>query len=248
MILKDKKVDYPENGNIKTFPYIDWISFIIYNIKDSLLPFGIETKVNDVMVYYMRSQANLTSFSKIFRETTLLRNVRELYFERDEGLVQSNNLNIIDEKSNDDEFYGKSETDDEELTYDGAIVGDPLMNDYVGLKIMGLRSNNVFKLLMDFDMGAFYPSTKIICNMDASTLLYKASFDNDEFISGEYSNKSLNQVYEKKDKNGNIKRVDITGEAVNTYMSGNILTFGYNYLNTPSISKIYELVKERLTI
>jgi hypothetical protein len=36
--------------------------------------------------------------------------------------------------------------------------------------------------------------------------------------------------------------VDITGEAVNTYASGNILTFGYNYLNLPTITEIEELM------
>ena len=32
--LKDKKVEYPEETNIATFPFIDWLRFILYNIKE----------------------------------------------------------------------------------------------------------------------------------------------------------------------------------------------------------------------
>ena len=40
----------------------------------------------------------------------------------------------------------------------------------------------MYKNPIDFDMGAFYPSIKIASNMDPGTLLYKASFNNNEFL------------------------------------------------------------------
>ena len=86
------------------------------------------------------------------------------------------------------------------------------------------------------DFGAFYPSIKITDNIDSSTLLYKASFDNSEFITGEYMNRSLNQTYREKDKNGKERELDFTGEAVNTFVGENLLTFGYNYLSLPALS------------
>lgn len=247
--LKDRKVEYPEEANIVRFPYVDWIRFIKYNIKDVLLQYGIERKTKDVMTYYTRSHSNMTPYNKIFRETHLLRNVREMYFEK-AGWVQSNNLNIID--NNDEEiesarkFYG-IEDDEEESSFKGAINAEPGWNDYVGMEIYGHPSNNIHENAMDYDMGAFYPSIKIASNMDPGTLLYKASFINDEFISGEFNNRSLNTKYSEKDKNGNIRKMDITGEAVNTYVSGNILTFAYNYLNLPSISTIVESVVKELS-
>ena len=97
--LKDKKVEYPEAANIVTFAYMDWLRFIIYNIKDVLLQLGIERKVKDVITYYMRSHQNLTPYNKIFKETHLLRNVREMYFNK-EGWVQGNNINIISGTNN----------------------------------------------------------------------------------------------------------------------------------------------------
>lgn len=247
--LKDRKVEYPEDSNITRFPYVDWIKFIKYNIKDVLITLGIERKTKDVMTYYMRSQSNLTPYNKIFRETHLLRNVREMYFEED-GWIQGNNLNIIedDEDETAKRFYGNGndDEDDDESTFKGAIMADPIWNAKVGMPIYGSPSNNIHENAMDYDMGAFYPSIKIASNMDPGTLLYKASFINDEFISGEFQNRSLNTTYMERDKNGNMRKLDITGEAVNTYASGNVLTFGYNYLNLSSISSLAEAVIREL--
>ena len=246
--LKDRKVEYPEASNIKTFPYIDWQLFIIYNIKDVLLQLGIERKTKDVMTYYMRSHQNMTPYNKIFKETHLLRNVRETYFEK-EGWVQSNNINIIDDNVSEEEklFYGLEDDDDEKSSFKGAINAEPTWNDNVGMCLNGIRSNNLFMNPMDFDMGAFYPSIKISSNLDPITLLYKASFDNNEFINGEMNNRSLNTNYIEKDKNGNVRNLDITGEAVNTFISGNILTIGYNYFNIPSIGEILHMVETELS-
>lgn len=245
--LKDRKVEYPEETNIVRFPYVDWIKFIKYNIKDVLLQYGIERKTKDVMTYYMRSQSNLTPYNKIFRETHLLRNVREMYFEKD-GWVQGNNLNIIDEGEDETakRFYGGDDEDEEESTFKGAIMADPTWNANVGMEIYGSPSNNIHENAMDYDMGAFYPSIKIASNMDPGTLLYKAVFINDEFISGEFQNRSLNTTYTERDKYGQMRKLDITGEAVNTYVSGNILTFGYNYLGLPSITSIVSSVLKEL--
>ena len=246
--LKDKKVEYPEESNIITFPYKDWILFWIYNIKDCLLQLGIERKTKDVITYYMRSHQNMTPYNKIFKETHLLRNVRETYFEQ-EGWVQGNNLNIIGDGISEEEkaFYGVEEdSDDEKTSYKGAINAEPKWNDNVGMKINGVRSNNLFMNSMDWDMGAFYPSIKISSNMDPITLLYKASFDNEEFISGEMSNKSLNTNYTEKDKNGNTRKLDLTGEAVNTFVSGNILTMGYNYFGLPNMSTLLNMIEKEM--
>lgn len=242
--LGDKKVEYPENSNIIRFAYVNWMLFIKYNIKDVLLQLGIERKTNDSLAYYMKSQSNLTPYSKIFREIHLLRCVREKYFNKI-GWVQGNNLNVIDndEDSLEKTFYRNDDEDDEESTFKGAINADPLWNARVGMRIMGMRSNTVYKNGIDEDMGAFYPSCKIASNMDGITLLYKAAFNNDDFLSGEFCNRSLNQTYVEKDKNGKTRKLDFTGEAVNTFVSGNILTFGNNYLGLPSITQLYDRVK-----
>lgn len=211
-----------------------------------MLQYGIERKTKDLTTYYMRSHSNLTPYNKIYRETHLIRNVREMYFNKD-GWVQANNINIIDDMKSEEEklFYGEEDDDsDEKSSFKGAINAEPVMNDFVGKEVLGVKTNNIHENAMDYDMGAFYPSIKIASNMDPITLLYKASFNNEEFISGEYLNRSLNQKYEERDKNNNLRKLDITGEAVNTYASKNILTFGYNFLGLPGISEMYdEIIK-----
>ncbi|MCM1215452.1 MAG: hypothetical protein NC548_13145 [Lachnospiraceae bacterium] len=248
--LRDRKVEYPEEANIVRFPYMDWPRFVKYNIKDVLIQLGIERKTNDLMTYYMKSHANLTPYNKIFKETHLLRNVREMYFEKD-GWVQGNNVNIIDYRNPEqaDGFYGSDDEEDgqsSKTSFKGAINADPLWNDRVGLEVLGAPSNNMFQNSMDYDMGAFYPSIKIASNMDPGTLLFKAAFINDEFISGEFPNRSLNTTYQEKDKNNQLRDLDITGEAVNTFASGNILTFGYNYLGLPDLPTLIDEVVSML--
>ena len=251
--LKDKKVEYPTNTNIRTFPYVDWTRFISYNLKDVLLQFGIEKKTNDTFVYFKRYFDNLTPYSKIFRETHLLRNARELYFEED-GWVQSNNVNIIklnDIGSNKFLQYDDEPDDIDEETvlerstsFKGAIVADPANNDNVGELLLGIKSNIIFRNCFDMDMEAFYPSIKIAFNIDSSTLICKAYISTQKYIDGKYINRSLNTVYVELDKNKVERLNDITGECINTYVSGNTLSFAYNWLSTLSISDLYnELMK-----
>jgi hypothetical protein len=199
--------------------------------------------------------SNRTHYYKAFKETHLLRNVREIYFEP-EGWIQCNNVNVLgnDNKSKDDgtaRFYMRTGDDDdsdsdEESSFKGAINADPFWNDKVGVEINGVPSNNIFNNAIDYDMASFYPSIKIVCNMDGITLIFKASFDNEEFMSGEFSNKSLNTKYFEKDKYGNIRKLDITGEAVNTYVSKNILTTAYNYLGQPDITSVLKYIFENI--
>ena len=219
------------------------MKFCLYNQKDTLLQKGIGKKTNDLVSYYMRSHKNITPYNKIYRETHLLRNVREKYFEK-EGWVQSNNINIIgkDEELEEQKFYAVEGQDSDDSSnnksFKGAINADPVWNDYIGLEVLGAPSNNIFNNVIDFDMGAFYPSSKIAANIDGITLLYKAAVNQDEFISGEFHNRSLNQQYEERDKFGKMRKLDITGEIVNTYAGGNMLTQGYNYHNLPSIAEL----------
>ena len=247
--LGDKKIDYSEEGDIVNFPYSNWSKFIKYNIKDVLLQVGIERKTDDVLTYYMRAHMNCTPYNKMFKETHLLRNVREIYFEKD-GWVQGNNLNVLKQTSLnefDTESINDSDDSDDESSYKGAINADPIYNDNVGVNLIGdMKSNTVFANCIDMDFAAFYPSIKISNNIDPSTLLYKASFNNDEFISGEYSNKSLNNQYIEKDKNGKERKLDITGEAINTLAGDNLLTFSYDYLSLPSVNELYEFIKKSI--
>jgi hypothetical protein len=131
-------------------------------------------------------------------------------------------------------------------------MADPTMNDNVGIPILGQPSNKIFKNIIDCDMSKFYPAIKISSNMDPITLIGKVIFQatgesmNQEFIDGNKLNRSLNQVYHEKDKNGDTRSIDSSGEAISTFLSGNILTACYNWLGLPSVTEMYMLVEREL--
>ena len=51
--LEDEKLDYSEDGNIKTVSYNNYLRYILYNIKDVLLQGGIEQATSDLETYYL---------------------------------------------------------------------------------------------------------------------------------------------------------------------------------------------------
>ena len=67
--IGDEKLDYSEDANIKTLPYVNYKKFVKYNIKDVLLQLGIERKTHDIDNVYLRSYTNVTAYSKVFRQT-----------------------------------------------------------------------------------------------------------------------------------------------------------------------------------
>lgn len=111
--IKDKKLDYSEEANIKTLPYVNYKKFVMYNIKDTLLQLGIEKKTKDVDNVYSRSITNATNFQKIFKQTVFLKNRAYIEFYK-QGLIIGNNNNV---------HYGLNEVRDKEKKnkFDGAL-------------------------------------------------------------------------------------------------------------------------------
>ena len=148
--LKDEKIDYADEANIKTFPYINYRKFIIYNIKDVLLQMGIERKVNDFENLYIRSYSNCVDYDKVFKQTVMLK-TRAYYEYILQGLVLGNNINI---------FNGSGEN-----SFSGAIVGNPLLNSNTGIELFGQKSMYVYDDVIDMDYFISpYKSVMIIEN------------------------------------------------------------------------------------
>lgn len=140
--LGDEKLDYSEIANIKTFPYVDYEKFVMYNIKDSLLLYGIEEKTHDIDNVFDRALSNATQYQSIFSQTLLLKNRAYLsYFKQ--GFIIGNNRNIdysVDKRNDDEEKFG------------GALVVDPSLNANVGAIIFGKPSKWIFRLVIDLDL------------------------------------------------------------------------------------------------
>ena len=91
--LNDEKLDYSDEANIKTLPYENYRMFVLYNIKDTLLQYGIERKTHDIDNVFQRSLVNATQYESAFSQTILLKNRAYLSYYK-QGFIIGNNQNI----------------------------------------------------------------------------------------------------------------------------------------------------------
>ena len=169
--IGDEKLDYSEDANIKTLPYVDYHKFILYNIKDSLLLLGIENRTNDIDNVFHRASQFATPYNLIFSQTRLLKNhAYDSYMQQ--GFVIGNNRNV--------DYSNYSDPDDEKNLkekFEGALVGDPLLNSRIGAVIFNQKSKFVFLKCVDFDFSSMYPYVKIAHNIGHETMIGKIQFD-----------------------------------------------------------------------
>jgi hypothetical protein len=144
--LKDEKLDYSDEADIKTLPYNNYVKFVMYNIKDTLLQMGIERKTKDSTAIFLNMIDNASPYKSIFSQTIVLKNYAYLSYYK-QGYVIGNNRNIDYAKPRQVTRKKKVESDVE-----GALVGDPLLNENVGAMLFGKPSNFVFKYVIDFDL------------------------------------------------------------------------------------------------
>lgn len=238
--LKDSKLDYSEDGDIKTLPYTNFEMFIIYNIKDVLLQMGIERRTTDFDTLYVSSYKNATAYDKVFRQTVKLRNVQYLSF-LNQGLIPGENINIYNKEENKVISKDEEEEDEDDDDFEGALVADPQYNGYVGVELYGRPSNNVFNNAIDFDMSSFYPSSIFAMNIDPSTLIFKTIMDIDQYdiCGGDLKFRGITGDYFE-------KGADAAKECIDNFQTGNNMTTGTKWLNMPDVSEVYVRLKERL--
>lgn len=244
--IGDKKLDYSEEGNIKTISYVNYLKYILYNIKDVLLQVGIEEKTTDMDTYYVTSYKNITPYESEFKQTVKLRNVQYKSF-WSQGLIPGENVNgflynsAIKEKESDDD------EDDDDVGFEGALVGNPLLIDYFGDKLYGNPTNSIFKYSIDFDMSAFYPSTIRAMNIDPSTLIFKMILDSSQYDvrGGDIPFNGITDAQMVKTNSDSFSG-DIAKEVMDNFQTGNYLSTGYKWMNMPSIEQVYERLKKEL--
>ena len=166
--LQDSKLDYSDVANIKTLPYEDYELFVLYNIKDVLLLYGIENKTHDIDNILDRALTNGTNYSSLFSQTIMLKNRAYISYYK-QGYIIGNNRNIdysIDDDQDDDENEEK---------FTGALVADPNLNDYIGTKIFGKPSKWIFENVVDFDMNSINQNMLSINSSNCGKLFIRQS-------------------------------------------------------------------------
>ena len=230
------KLTESKSGRFRDFAYTDFLKFILYNVRDVVVQLAIEMVCNDCKSLVSRSYMFATPYSKCFQETHIVRNVREFYYEK-LGFVQACRLEVpagID------------------THFQGAFVADPELNQVTGVVINGKYINFMIYGALDADAKSYYPSTKMLLNLDTMALLYKCIINN--AIIGKY-NRAINKViadtnkdglYEWKDSDGNSHPVDIGAFMFNSYKNGNIGYVLYSYFNLMSITEYILEISTRL--
>lgn len=229
-IAKIDKLSDTREGSFREWAYLDFIQFILYNVRDVVVQLAIELKCMDTQALYSRSYMFATQYSKCFQETHIVRNIREFFFER-EGYVQA--CRLLVEPGTDTAF-------------EGAFVAPPEHNAPTGYVVNGKHVNNIMFGVLDADAAAYYPSTKMGMNLDPMSLLYKCKIDNNVFIAGQCRNKSFNQEYIWHDSNNNPHPKDLTGPIINSYKNGNVDSLMYNWFDLPSITEYFEFIDSML--
>lgn len=246
--IDDSKFDYSEEGNLRKFACHNYRKYVLYNIKDVLLQYGIERRTEDVDNYWSMSYLNCTPYKDVFKQTSVLRNSQYIYYER-QNVIPGNNVNKLN-------FYEKEKqkkelmeidpdaVDDDDDKKEGALVGNPLLVRKFGMELYGKRSSHCFLYNIDMDMTAFYPHTNISHNINELCLCFRVSCPVTVFDirGGAQPWKGITDKYIAPPIEGKVEEFyteDAAKEIFDNLQTGNILSTGYKFLNMPSVDDMY---------
>lgn len=250
--IKDEKLDYSESSTIKTLSYIDYLKYILYNIKDVLLQYGIENKTSDLETFYLTSYRNYTPYESEFKQTVKLRNIQYASFMA-QGLVPGANVNAFlsnfkeEREADDKDDEDETENEKKEDKFEGALVGNPLLINAFGMELFGKKSNNIFRYTIDFDMSKFYPSCIAAMNIDPSCLIFKMIVPSIQYDvrGGKIPYHGITDVQLVKANDDSFDG-DVAKEVMDNFQTRNYLSFGEKWMNLPSVNEVYDELLEEL--
>jgi DNA polymerase elongation subunit (family B) len=213
--LGDGKLDYSEEGDLRTLIDTDFFKFVYYNIKDVYLLYKLEKKNKDTDMMHALAEITKTKTEKVFKKTISLKNFASDFYQT-QGFVMGNNNNMN---------YGESSMSDDKEGFKGAIVLDPQNIISEGLNIIeGMKNTKVFGLCVDFDYSSLYPSIILCNNLDGTTIKYKIYFAKEsiEFL-------KQTEVY------------NPAGKFLDKYTTNNFLKLCSEYFNLPTMEEILEI-------
>lgn len=223
-----EKIDYHEEANIKTLPYVNYIKFVLYSMKDTLLMHGIENKSQDIDNLFARATVNGSMYRSVFSQTKFLKNRYYIECYKD-GYISGNNSNM-------DYSKGFDDVDKEsEEKFDGAVVGDPELNGHVGIKLFGKRSKYVHKYVVDMDFSSMYPWSIISFNISPHTMLGKLFIDKSHY-KGEIKDGDVEDP---------LLKFEPGKEFVENMLADDLIKMGGNWFNLPSVESMLDDLAEK---
>ena len=211
-----RKLDYHHITNSVTeLPWLDFKTFVLYNIMDVVVQQCIEKQTQDLEYLFAKCIVNNTVYKKGHRQSVYLINrfAAEWY---KQGYIIGNNCNRWNEKP---------------PKFLGAIVGSAVLtNDYSKLKING-RAIWVCDNLIDFDYKSLYPSIMLEFNIAPNTQIGKIIIDHMV-----YKHENAFSVEETKYSRG--------GEFLDNFVCDNIIEFSSRWLHLGGIEDVINDIDE----
>lgn len=220
IIAKVRKLDYSHiTTDIAKLPYLDYKTFVFYNIMDTIVQKCIEEQVTDIDYIYMKCLTNNTRYDKGHRQTVYLTNRATKHF-WEEGFVIGNNINRHAES----------------IKFEGALVGDPTHNsDYSKVKLYN-QILNIARDLVDFDYKGLYPSSALQDGMSPNTIIAKIEIDHKIFEKENPFNSQVEWERSQDEKDDDkSKRIYVRGgNYLDDLISENIIEFCSRWLHYAS--------------
>lgn len=162
-VAKVKKLDYSHiTTNIAELPYLDFKTFILYNIMDVIVQKCIENKNQDLEYIFSKCLMNNTCYQKGHRQTVYLINrFTDQFFKK--GYVIGNNVNRWNEEP--DKFAG-------------AFVANPTRTSNYSKIVIDGRPIMVCNNLQDYDYKSLYPSIMGEFNIAPNTQIGRIDIPN----------------------------------------------------------------------
>lgn len=217
-VVNVRKLDYSHiTTNISKLPYLDYKTFVFYNIMDTIVQKCTESKVADIDYTFSKCILNNTRYDKCHRQTVYLTNRGGKNF-REDGFIIGNNVNKQNEKPT--------------IKFPGAFVANPKkLSEYPKRKRYG-QSINVCDNGDDFDYKSLYPSEMREFNIAPHTQIGRVEIPNPIF---------------KEENPFNDPYFTRGGAFIEDLHSGVYLEFGKRWLGLSSYSDLYKEVIEYFT-
>lgn len=200
--------------DIAQLPYLDYKTFVLYNIMDVIAQKCIENKAQDMGYIFNKCVINNTSYKKGHRQTVYLINRFASEF-WDKGLVIGNNVN----KWN----------DEPEVKFPGAFVAKPLLtNNYAKIFVDG-RPILLCDNCQDYDYKSLYPSIMAEFNIAPNTQIGRIEIPE--------------KVYEDENA-WYYKKYSRSGEFIENLVTDNPVEFAHRWLHLANFNEMIEDMNE----
>ena len=211
-----RKLDYHDITNdIVDFPYLDFVTFIKYNMMDVMVQKCIEEKTGDINYVFNKAIVNDTMYPKVHRQTMYLANRASKFMLAENDLVMGNNCNKFKEKPNE--------------KFPGAFVAAlTQVTDKPKVKVNG-KPIMLVKNANDFDYKRLYPSIMQEFNICTNGQIGRMFIDK--------------KIHDKENLSNNPKFFRTTA-FFEDYCACDYISFGHRWFHLASFEEMMDDVRE----